>query len=387
MLGWRPEDARIRNVLSILRLFLENSVITRVDLSRITGLTKTTVSDIIKQMIDCRLIQELPPMRSGSVGKSPIPLSIRPDAVYALGVHVGRRNVKTVLLDAKKNILLEGEELAYKGVLRQTTVIRTIFQAIDNLLNLASERGIEVNAIGVGIPGPLDAATGVVKNPPKFKGWKNVALKKILEERYRKLVWIENDANVATLAERWHGGGQTFNNFMYVLVNEGIGAGLVINGELYQGAYDYVGELGHTLLRVRGRLRYLEDVSGLDCLLKRVRTYGIKATSVSDVLSSFHVDKVRDAVEENFRLIGIAIVNAIHVVGPEAVFIGGEVAALGEVALEPVKEVVLDYLFGEQNVEILLSQVKGDAVSIGAAIYAAKKYLEQKCMKGLTVGR
>jgi len=386
MLGWRPEDTRIRNVLSVLHLLLKHETVTRVDLSRMTGLTKTTVSSIVKQMIDHELVKELPATHSGNVGKTPIPLSIRSGAVYTLGAHVGRRSVRTVLLDAKRSILLNGEELPYER-LNQKHVLKTLFHAIEELLKSAKQRGIEVKAIGVGIPGPLDVTTGVVKHPPKFRGWNNVALGKMLKERYERQIWIENDANVAALAEKWHGGGQKFDKFMYVLANEGIGAGLVIDGELYQGAYDYVGELGHVLFRIRGRWRYLEDISGLDCLLKRIRSYGISVTKASDVASSLHSCKAKSAVREIMQLIGVAIVNAIHVVGPEAVFIGGEMAALEKTILEPVREVVQKYLFGKQNVEVHLSQVKGDAVSIGAGIYAAKKYLERKCTEELVLGK
>ena len=113
---------------------------------------------------------------------------------------------------------------------------------------------IKVGAIGIGIPGSLDAQTDVVRHPPKFKGWNNVPLGKIVHERYEMPVWIENDANVAVLAEKWHGGGKKLKNFMYVLLNEGIGAGIVINDELYQGAYDYVGEMGHILFYKSGKI-------------------------------------------------------------------------------------------------------------------------------------
>ena len=157
---------------------------------------------------------------------------------------------------------LSYERLGLKGVLE------SLFLSIDDSMKDAEKHNIKVGAIGIGIPGPLDPRTGVVRHPPKFKGWKDVPLGKIIHERYKLPVWIENDANVGVLAEKWHGGGKDLKNFVYVLANEGIGAGIIINDELYQGAYEYAGEIGHILFYDRGKFRYLEDIGGVDILIK-----------------------------------------------------------------------------------------------------------------------
>jgi len=165
----------------------------------------------------------------------------------------------------------------------------------------------------------------MVRHPPKFKGWKDVPLGKIVHERYNKLpVWIENDANVGVLAEKWHGGGKNLKNFVYILLNEGIGAGVVIDDELYQGAYDYVGEIGHTLFYDHGKFRYLEDISGVNLLIKQARSRGLNIENIRDISNLLQTnDKVASSiVKEIANWIGAAVINIIHIIGPEAVFIG-----------------------------------------------------------------
>ncbi|MBU1428878.1 ROK family protein, partial [bacterium] len=343
------------------------------------GLTKTTISSIINEFIALGIVEESSIISTGNVGKSPIPLHIRTDAVYTIGVHLGRQKVETVLMDARMNIISRERGLSYEG-LSPKGVLERLFLSIDDVMKDAKKSKIKVGAIGIGVPGPLDAQTGVVSHPPKFKGWKDVPLGKIMNERYKLPVWIENDANVGVLAEKWHGGGKDLKNFVYILVNEGIGAGAVIDDELYHGAYDYVGEIGHILFYDRGKFRYLEDISGVDILIKRARSQGLNIKNVKDISDLLQTNDgvVSSIVKQIATWIGAAVIDVIHIIGPEAVFIGGKMAVLGDALIQPIREIVSMYLFGDQKVDVRLSEISEDAVAIGAAIYATTKLLEKK---------
>jgi predicted NBD/HSP70 family sugar kinase len=375
----KPEDTRIKNAKTLLHLLLKNNGISRVDLSRITGLTKTTVSAIINEFIALGIVEESSTISTGNVGKSPIPLHIRTDAVYTIGVHLGRQEVKTVLMDARMNIISRKKGLSYER-LGPKGILESLFLSIDDSMKGAEKNKFKIGVIGIGVPGPLNAETGVVSHPPKFKGWKDVPLGKIIHERYKLPVWIENDANVGVLAEKWHGGGKDLKNFVYVLANEGIGAGIVIDDELYQGAYDYVGEIGHTLFYDHGKFRYLEDISGVDILIKKARSRGLNIENIKEMPNLLQKnDKVtKSIVKQLATWIGATVINVIHIIGPEAVFIGGKMAVLGDALVQPIKEIVSQYLFGDQVVDVRLSEISEDAVAIGAAIYATTRWLEKK---------
>ena len=379
MLVLKPEDTRIKNATTLLRLLLKQDSISRVDLSRMTGLTKTTISSIINEFIALGIVEESSTISTGNVGKAPIPLHIRTDAVYTIGAHLGRQKVKTVLMDARMNIISREKGLSYEG-LSPKGVLERLFLSIDDSMKDAEKNKIKVGAIGIGVPGPLDAQSGVVRHPPKFKGWKDVPLGKIVYERYKLPVWIENDANVGVLAEKWHGGGKDLKNFVYILVNEGIGAGVVIDDELYQGAYDYVGEIGHTLFYDHGKFRYLEDISGVDLLIKQVRSRGLNIENIKDISNLLQTNDgvVSSIVKQIATWIGAAVINTIHIIGPQTVFVGGKMAVLGDALIQPIREIVSMYLFGDQKVDVRLSEISENAVAIGAAIYATTKWLEKK---------
>jgi len=385
MLVLKPADTRNKNATTLLRLLLKQDSISRVDLSRMTGLTKTTISSIINEFIALGVVEESSIISTGNVGKTPIPLHIRTDAVYTIGVHLGRQKVKTVLMDARMNIISRKEGLSYEGI-GPKRVLERLFLSIDDSMKDAEKHNIKVGAIGIGVPGPLDAETGVVRHPPKFKGWKDVPLGKIVYERYKLPVWIENDANVGALAEKWHGGGKDLKNFVYVLVNEGIGAGVVIDDELYQGAYDYVGEIGHTLFYDHGKFRYLEDISGVDLLIKQIRSRGLNIENIKDISNLLQTNDgvVSSIVKQIATWIGAAVINTIHIIGPQTVFVGGKMALLGDALIQPIREIVLMYLFGDQKVDVRLSEISENAVAIGAAIYATTKWLEKKGTKRVT---
>jgi len=347
-----------------------------------TGLTKTTISSIINEFTALGIVEESSTISTGNVGKKPIPLCIRTDAVHTIGIHLGRKKVKPVLMDARMNIISKKRGLSYKRPVSKE-IFKSLFLSIDDSLKEAEKHNIKVGAIGIGIPGPLDAQTGVVRHPPKFKGWKDVPLGKIVQERYKLPVWIENDANVGILAEKWHGGGRNLNNFAYILADEGIGAGVVINNKLYQGAYDYVGEIGHMLFYDHGKYRYLEDISGVDNIIKRARSKGLDIKNIGDMQNYLQANNkaARSIVRDIAPLIGSAVINVIHIIGPEAVFIGGKMSGLGDALLQPIKEIVSQYLFGDQEVEVKLSEISEDAVAVGAAIHATTKWLEKRSIE------
>jgi len=360
MLILKPEDTRSKNAITILHLLMKKDSISRVDLSRITGLTKTTISSVINKFIALGLVEESSAISTGNVGKAPIPLHVRTDAVHTIGVHLGRQKVKSVLMDARRNIISREEELSYKGP-GSKGVLESLFLNVDNSMKDAEKHNIKVGAIGIG----------------------DVPLGKIVHERYKLPVWIENDSNVGVLAEKWHGGGRDLRNFVFILANEGIGAGVVIDDELYQGAYDYVGEIGHMLFYNHEKFRYLEDISGLDSIIKHARSQGLDIENIGDMQNYIQANNkaARSIVRDIAPLIGSAVINVIHIIGPEAVFIGGKMAGLGDALLRPIREIVSQYLFGDQEVEVKLSEIPEDAVAIGAAIYATTNWLEKKSIE------
>ena len=379
MLVLKPEDTRKKNAITLLHLLLKEDGISRVELSRMTGLTKTTVSAIIKEFKDSGVVEESNQISTGNIGKSPIPLHIKTEAIYAIGVHLSRQRVETLLMDAQMNIITYNAGEDYKKF-DPGEIINCLFANINKIMEYAKKKEIDIGTIGIGIPGPLDAQTGVVKQPPKFKGWKDVPLGNIVQKEYGIPVWIENDANVSALAEKWLGSGRNIHNFICILLNEGIGAGVIINDELYQGTFNFVGEIGHFLCCEQGQFKYLEDITGVDVLLHLANSQGLPVKSLKEITKLLQQDNqiAKSIVKKIATWIGSAILNAIHMIGPQTVFIGGKMAVLREPLIQPIREIVSHYLFGEQAVNIQFSSISSNAVPSGAGIYAMVHWLEKK---------
>ena len=379
MLVLKPEDTRKKNAITLLHLLLKEDGISRVELSRMTGLTKTTVSAIIKGFKDSGVVEESNQIFTGNIGKSPIPLHIKTEAIYAIGVHLSRQRVETLLMDAQMNIITYNAGEDYKKF-DPGEIINCLFANINKIMEYAKKKEIDIGTIGIGIPGPLDAQTGVVKQPPKFKGWKDVPLGNIVQKEYGIPVWIENDANVSALAEKWLGSGRNIHNFICILLNEGIGAGVIINDELYQGTFNFVGEIGHFLCCEQGQFKYLEDITGVDVLLHLANSQGLPVKSLKEITKLLQQDNqiAKSIVKKIATWIGSAILNAIHMIGPQTVFIGGKMAVLREPLIQPIREIVSHYLFGEQAVNIQFSSISSNAVPSGAGIYAMVHWLEKK---------
>jgi predicted NBD/HSP70 family sugar kinase len=379
MLVLKPEDTRKKNAITLLHLLLKEDGISRVELSRMTGLTKTTVSAIIKGFKDSGVVEESNQISTGNIGKSPIPLHIKTEAIYTIGVHLSRQRVETLLMDAQMNIITYNAGEDYKKF-DPEEIINCLFANINKIMEYAKKKEINIGTIGIGIPGPLDAQTGVVKQPPKFKGWKDVPLGNIVQKEYGIPVWIENDANVSALAEKWLGSGRNIHNFICILLNEGIGAGVIINDELYQGTFNFVGEIGHFLCYEQGQFKYLEDITGVDVLLYLANSQGLPVKSLKEITELLQQDNqiAKSIVKKIATWIGSAILNAIHMIGPQTVFIGGKMAVLREPLIQPIREIVSHYLFGEQAVNIQFSSISSNAVPSGAGIYAMVHWLEKK---------
>jgi len=140
MLVLKPADTRNKNATTLLRLLLKQDSISRVELSRITGLTKTTISSIINEFIALSIVEESSTISTGNVGKSPTPLHIRKDAVYTIGIHLGRQKVKSVLIDARMNIISKKEGLSYERP-GPKGIFKSLFLSIDDSLKEAEKHG------------------------------------------------------------------------------------------------------------------------------------------------------------------------------------------------------------------------------------------------------
>ncbi|AXC12701.1 transcriptional repressor/ROK family [Acidisarcina polymorpha] len=224
----------------------------------------------------------------------------------------------------------------------------------------------QVAAIGVSCGGPLDPARGIIQCPPNLSTWKNVPICALLEEEFRVPCFLENDANAGALAEARFGAGRGSENLIFLTMGTGLGAGLILNGQLYRGASNAAGEIGHVRLTedgpvgfgkagtvegwasgggmaqvaqmflnaavIRGESSLLLDTSGQS-------PANVTALDVAEALRAG--DSVAQAiVRATGERLGEAMAILVDLLNPECIVIGGLATRFGEVLLGPARDVV-----------------------------------------------
>ncbi|MYK17192.1 ROK family protein, partial [Candidatus Poribacteria bacterium] len=286
---------------------------------------------------------------------------------YVVGIDIGGTKLATVVADNTGHILnkVRRPTLAERG---PEYALQLLFDMVHETIELAGLARTTISAIGVSCGGPLDTKTGIVYSPPNLPGWDALPLKAKLESEFQIPVTIENDANASALAEYRFGGGRGYNAVLYMTMSTGIGGGIVLDGQVYHGANDSAGEVGHQILLPDGPLcgcgkrGCLEALCSGPAIARRaqaaVRNEKASATALLD-LTGGRVEDVRsehvlaaarrdDAlalqlVEETGYYMGWGIANLVNILNPDIVLLGTIAIAAGDLLLDPIRKTVSEF--------------------------------------------
>lgn len=297
-----------RLVLDLIR----QAKLSRAEIAAVTGLTKPAVSVIIEDLI-CRGIVLETPSTVTSVGRRPLILTLNKDAGYAIGVNITRL-VFTVGL-----INLHGEILN-----QETHSIAPDIQSTLNAIEAAVWRQMQhakqdkLLGIGVTTPGPVDARTGTIINPPNFSDWHNFSVVERFTELSGLPVYLENIANAWALGEKYFGVAKDVSNFLTLIVDEGVGSGIVLGGKIYQG----INELGHTSIKFDGipcacgNKGCLEQYASMPALLN-----GSGFTNWKQVIDQ----QARHLITKEAEYLSAALVNAANLFHLQMIVLAGDI--------------------------------------------------------------
>lgn len=262
---------------------------------------------------------------------------------------------------------------------------------------LLHREGREVEAIGIGFGGPVDAAQGIVLRSHHVAGWEGFPLGAWAQERWGAPAWVENDANAGALGEWFFGAGRGCQHLVYLNLGTGIGGGVILQGRLLRGAHSIAGEVGHMTVWPNGplcpcgRRGCLEAVCSGDSIARRARArLALEAqvepsrTSLLETWSQGRWERVRseqvfeaarqgdplaqEVVEETLEYLALGIANLLVLFDPERVILGGGVAEAGEVLWEPLRRRVEEkaHPLYRKGMEVLPARLGYDAGILGA---------------------
>lgn len=351
VLGAAQMRAQHRGLL--LRLIWRERSISRADLARRTGLSRSSISAIVTDLLATGLVHETGAGDSRG-GRKPILLGFDSEALSLVGIDLGASHVSVAVTDLRCRVKVWRSE-TWEVRDDPAGGIALMHRLIDDALQEAKVESGRLVGMGLAVPSPVDPDDPDHLSEVFVPEWRGQSPVQSLEARYGVPVVMDNDANLGALAEQWWGAGQDGQDLAYIKVATGVGAGLIIHGDIYRGANGFAGEIGHIPVDpsagrcVCGLDGCLNLLIGSQALVERARSQRKEAeqgalprrglTVGRIVEAAFEGDPLaRAVVEQAGRYLAVAVAALVNLLNPATVVLGGGLCRAGEMLLRPLRQ-------------------------------------------------
>jgi predicted NBD/HSP70 family sugar kinase len=387
-------SVRRHNLGVVLRHVADHGPRSRAAIAQATGLNKTTVSSLVTELIGLRLVVERGLEQRGTVGRPGQVVELSGDGVVALGLEINVDYLAVRALDLTGAERHRGLDVEDNRRLPVGKVLDRLAAQAKAALDAVQAEGLRPVGATVALPGLVDAANGALLVAPNLS-WNEVPVVDELRERLGGPAFplaADNEANLAALAELWEGTARGFTDVLYVSGEIGIGAGIILGGELFRGAQGFGGEFGHMTIDPGGRpcacgsRGCLETVAGLEALLElagldpsdaRTTTGSGEPVAALATRARAGDEHALAALREAGRWLGIAIASAANLLNFQAVVLGGFFGQLSTWLAAPIaRELEIHVLASEWAVPRLLPSTLGPEAAVrGAAAQSLRRVL------------
>lgn len=383
---WNQHIVKRENKKLVLNTIRNKSPISRTDIANITGLNKGTVSSLVSELIDEKLISETGPGKS-SGGRRPVMMLFNKNSGYSIGINLDVNYILGVLTDLDGNVI---EEDAIKLSDTKFQVVKEkLFKMIDSLIASAPPSPYGIIGIGIGVPGTVNNR-GMLLLAPNLK-WKNIDLKDIIKQRYDLPVSIENEANAGAFGEKKFGLGTYKNNIIYVSVGIGIGVGLILNGELFKGYNGFSGEIGHMTIKYDGKkcgcgnIGCWELYASERALINNAKKVILDQQSSENITLDDIVELAKSGDKKSIKLfeeignyLGTGINNIINIFNPEQIIIGNRIAFAKDWIIDSIMKRIENetFDFQHQDITVDFSELNVYSPAIGMAAFSIEQFFE-----------
>lgn len=388
-----PDQAFLReaNLSAVLRLIQAQAPISRAQLAVLTGLNKSTVSSLVDDLLERRLVHETGQNSAAGTGRPATLLEIDPLGGYIIGVELGVDFVSVGIADFRGNLVWQRREDA-DPLQGQEIMLEQTLRIVKEAMTTGKKKGYRFLGLGLATPGTVDLKEGVLVFAPNLH-WRNVQFRKIFSEGTKLKIRIDNDANAATIGEHLFGSARFTRDFIFVFAGVGIGGGLFLNGKLYRGKNGYAGEIGHSPIMADhsqtpchcGNRGCWETYANQFSIIQRIQArLEVKRNSIIPKLMAeqnapLSIPLIKQAADagdmeaiasfaEAGRAMGQGFAGLINIFNPEKIILGGPLSVAGDYLLPPIREVIPHHTLPEidQQAEVILSSFGPDASLIGA---------------------
>ncbi|GBF10273.1 ROK family protein [Tepidibacillus sp. HK-1] len=294
---------------------------------------------------------------------------------YSIGVDIGGTKVAIAIVNEKGEIIEQTKIPTDLSISPQEMIAR-ISSQIEQVIQKSAVSMNDVIGIGIGAPGPLDSKNGIIKCPPNLKKWVDIPIVNWMQKIWDLPIVLENDANAAALAEKWLGAAQENENFVYMTISTGIGAGIIVDGKLLHGMKGNAGDIGHTVVDPSfgkctcGQYGCLESIASGTAIAKRASEIVGKELTTKEVFDLYNEGEAEivDFIERIFRVLGVACVSIINTFDPEKIVIGGGVSKVGDPLFKSIKDYVSQFALNPtgRKTKVVPAKLEQNAGVIGA---------------------
>ncbi|HET6217727.1 MAG TPA: ROK family protein [Acidobacteriaceae bacterium] len=388
--------------LGILHLIHSGVNSSRLELAGQTNLSPASITTIVQRLMTKDLVVESEPLRS-QLGRRPVPLEIRGDAAYLVGVDIGSFYQRILITDINGKIVYKWQSQTAMWEGRKRVLERT-FRAVHEAMRESRLSRGAIKGIGIAHSGVIDSEAGLVlcyPRPGQMAEWKNVPLKDLFQKEFKVPCLLEDSVRTTATAEKTFGLGKELSNFIYIDVGMGIGAGIFLDGKLYRGAGGSAGEFGHITVDENGPLcscgnnGCLETVASCAAIIQNVRAaieQGIDSKIrdlVGGDLKKVSIEIIAQAVKENdslaFRVlqkagsyIGIGLADLVNLLNPRVMIFGGALfRAVPQLLSDPLSRIIKQRSLEKSanDAQLLVSPLGGEACALGASRLMAERIL------------
>ena len=370
------------NRMALVRHLCANPGLSRADLAPAVGLTKSTVSLLVRELIAEGWLIEREVVATGDLGRRPTPLFIDPSRLLLLGAEVGIEGVRVVGTSLTGDVLAT-TTAGYGAAKSAKACIATLAIALLKVRKQLDESDHRIIGIGVGLPGGVDEASGVLNFAPNL-GWRDVPVGALLAEKLAGTslagvpMFLQNEADVAALGEHEFNPTPSSDPLLYVSINQGVGAGVIVEDRLLTGARGFAGEVGHIVLQIDGplcscgRRGCAEALIGPRAILRVPASDGMPALSEAQRLLAANDAATTRATRKAGNYLGVLLQNLASAYDPACIVLGGALVDLGEVFVQPALRTLQEYAAAANLAlpEVRTSRFGADAVAAGAAALA-----------------
>ncbi|ORT54564.1 ROK family transcriptional regulator [Streptomyces sp. CB03238] len=360
------------NLERVVRAVRMAGSLTQAEIARSTGLSAATVSNIVRELKDGGTVEVTPTSAGGRRARS---VSLSGDAGIVIGVDFGHTHLRVAVGNLAHQVLAEESEpldvdaSSEEGFGRAEALVKRLIAAT----GIGQDK---VVGVGLGVPGPIDVSSGTLGSTSILPGWTGINPSEELSGRLGVPVYVDNDANLGALGELVWGGGRGVKDLAYIKVASGVGAGLVIDGQIYRGPGGTAGEIGHITLDESGPVcrcgnrGCLETFTAARYVLPLLQpSHGADLTMERVVQLAREGDPgCRRVIGDVGRHIGSGVANLCNLLNPSRVVLGGDLAEAGELVLGPIRESVSRYAIpsAARHLSVAPGALGGRAEVLGA---------------------